>query len=252
MKTNQHGLTRDIPEPVARAIRQRCGFGCIICGCAILQYDHFDPEFSEATEHRADGITLLCGQHHDKKTRGLLGLDDIRRFNANPICKRDGFVRDDLFLSTTGESQFRIGGATFRRREVATYDGVPFIWFEEPEEAGGPIRLFAEMSDYDNERLLTIRGNIWEAGTHHFDIRAEGTALEIRKNLGDITLRMVREEGGHLALERLQMCHQQFNVSVERGGWMVVKKSGSSGGLHLKCPNIFSTLRLFSNGGVAV
>jgi hypothetical protein len=249
---NRHGLSRDIPDPVARAVRQRCGFGCIVCGCAIVQNDHFDPEFARATEHRPEGITLLCGSCHDKKTRGLLSLDDIRRFNATPYCKRNGFVRDDLFLSTETEPQFRIGGATFRRRAVVTYDGVPLIWFEEPEESAGPIRLYAELRDYDAEHLLTICGNVWQAGTHHFDIKVEGAALEVRKKPGDIILRMVREEGAHLALERLRMSHGGFKVSVERGGWLVIQRSGSSGGLHLKCPNIHSTLRLFSDGHVEV
>ena len=42
---NRFGLTRDIPEPVRRAVRQGTGFGCVICGAAIITYHHFDPPF---------------------------------------------------------------------------------------------------------------------------------------------------------------------------------------------------------------
>ena len=52
-KENEHGLPRHIPADVARAVRQECGFGCVICGVALIQYEHFDPEFAEAREHVA-------------------------------------------------------------------------------------------------------------------------------------------------------------------------------------------------------
>jgi hypothetical protein len=48
MGTNNHGLSRDIPDHVAREVRQRCGFGCVCCGSALYQYHHFDPLFREA------------------------------------------------------------------------------------------------------------------------------------------------------------------------------------------------------------
>src|SRR5436190_17564410 len=94
---NAHGLSRDIPEPIKRAVRQRCGFGCIICGSAVVQYHHFSPEYADATEHRAEGITLLCGRCHDKVRQA--GPEEIERYNAAPFCKREGFAHDFLFAS---------------------------------------------------------------------------------------------------------------------------------------------------------
>lgn len=33
---NKQGISRDIPDPIKRDVRQRCGFGCVICGkCCI-------------------------------------------------------------------------------------------------------------------------------------------------------------------------------------------------------------------------
>lgn len=52
---NQFGLSRDIPEAVKRQVRQRDGFGCIICGSAIIEYEHFEPEFHAAKFHSVDG-----------------------------------------------------------------------------------------------------------------------------------------------------------------------------------------------------
>jgi len=31
---------RNIPLPIQREVRQRCGFGCVICGTLLYEYDH--------------------------------------------------------------------------------------------------------------------------------------------------------------------------------------------------------------------
>ena len=71
-KKNKYDLNRDIPNLVKRQVRQSCGFGCVICGASIIDYEHVDPIFAEAKEHDPEKITLLCPQHHAKVTRGFL------------------------------------------------------------------------------------------------------------------------------------------------------------------------------------
>jgi hypothetical protein len=56
-------LPRAIPEPVKREVRQRCGFGCVICGKPLYDYDH-KLGFSKVRRHVAEQITLLCPTHH--------------------------------------------------------------------------------------------------------------------------------------------------------------------------------------------
>ena len=89
MTKNQFGLPRPIPEEVKRQVRERCGFGCVSCGRGIFQYDHFDPEYSEAHDHLPEGITLLCGSCHDEKKHGLLTNDKVAEMNADPFCKSE-------------------------------------------------------------------------------------------------------------------------------------------------------------------
>ena len=109
---NKHGLSRTIPEPVKREVRQRCGFGCVVCGSAIVQYHHFNPLFEEAQVHFADGINLLCGKCHDKVTRGMIGDRQVREADAYPFCKHAGVVKDMLFLAA-GVRTVRLGCARF-------------------------------------------------------------------------------------------------------------------------------------------
>jgi hypothetical protein len=48
---------RYVPAEIKRAVRQRCGFGCVLCGVPIFQYDHMIP-FAEVQEHTEENITL--------------------------------------------------------------------------------------------------------------------------------------------------------------------------------------------------
>jgi hypothetical protein len=88
---NKHGLTRDIPNDVTRQVRQRDGFGCVICGSAFYTYAHFDPEFVDAKKHDPDGICLLCGTCHRRKTSGLLSTESVKQAVLHPKCKETGF-----------------------------------------------------------------------------------------------------------------------------------------------------------------
>ncbi|WNG79930.1 hypothetical protein C6A86_016810 [Mycobacterium sp. ITM-2016-00316] len=56
-----------IPDPMKREVRQRCGFGCVICGHPIYEYEHMD-DYAVVKRHGVANITLLCDGHHRLKT----------------------------------------------------------------------------------------------------------------------------------------------------------------------------------------
>src|SRR5258705_9230975 len=96
MAVNYYGLGRDIPEPVKLQVRQRCGFGCVVCGNPFIQYEHFDPEYKDAKDHLAEGITLLCGSCHDQTTKGLMSKEMVAYCNLNPYAISKGFAHGRL------------------------------------------------------------------------------------------------------------------------------------------------------------
>ena len=75
---------RYIPAEVKRSVRQRCGFGCVICGKPLYEYDHME-EWAKVRKHVAEDITLLCDQHHKEVTNKLLGRSTVRKANQNPF-----------------------------------------------------------------------------------------------------------------------------------------------------------------------
>ena len=80
---------RDIPEPIKRQVRQRCGFGCVVCGLPLFEFEHLKG-WANVQRHVAEEITLLCDRHHREKTSGLLPIADIEAADASPFNFRTG------------------------------------------------------------------------------------------------------------------------------------------------------------------
>ncbi len=49
----------EIPEAMKREVRQRCGFGCLICGLTLYEY-----ELVELQEGQASRFDRISGRHH--------------------------------------------------------------------------------------------------------------------------------------------------------------------------------------------
>ena len=89
---NKYGLRRsDLTSDQKRQIRQQAGFGCVVCGNAIGDYEHIDPEFSEAGEHDVSKMAFLCIQCHGKVTRRQLSKQSVLTARENPAALESGF-----------------------------------------------------------------------------------------------------------------------------------------------------------------
>jgi hypothetical protein len=211
---NRFGLKRSIPTDVARTVRQRCGFGCVVCGSAIYDYDHFDPEFKDARTHDPFGIILLCPNHHREKG-GFVGRTTLQRCAKAPFCKSSGFSYkamdiDDLTIEMGPfiaehcvtvlevKSLFSINQIAFG---LVIHEWVPLlklptttkaIWFELPEEAGAPLRLNTIIYGREANALAWIENNVWHGSAQNLDITIvtgeERSKISIRGGDGNIIL----------------------------------------------------------------
>src|SRR4030081_1882421 len=140
MQKNRHGLTRDIPEPVMRKVRQASGFGCVICGASIIEYEHVDPEFVDAREHNATEITLLCPQCHSKVTTGIWSKDKVKAAMAAPRCKRCGFTSEAFDLGKT-HPVIVFAGMTLKKCDIPIeVRGLPLFQIKTGEVEHAPFR----------------------------------------------------------------------------------------------------------------
>jgi len=172
-----------IPPDMKRQVRQRCGFGCVICGIPFFHYDHI-VEFSEVHEHTADNITLLCGTHHDQKTRGLLPRAIVERANASPVNQNSTSTPSHRLMTSVGEAaNFVIGSNRCCTSEHTHYS--PTIAINGLIVLGcayedGYILFDTDLYDSNGNRVLSLRRGEITVSTRVMDYEQVGPNIIVR------------------------------------------------------------------------
>lgn len=231
---NQYGLSRDIPSAIRRTVRQRCGFGCVICAGAIVDYEHFSPEFSKASRHDAEGITLLCPTCHAKKTRNMLSQRRVREANQDPAARKVRYAFSDVEASE-GRPFIKLAGMTLRNCNIPLeVRGYPLVQVEGPEEVNGPYRLTASFFNRQGQPSLFIRRNEWKVFSDSWDVEVIGPSVTVRTQPGQIALRLVFVPGEGLVVERLDMYCAGFHL-IGNGDELQARSPGGGGMTFTKC-----------------
>jgi hypothetical protein len=118
-----------------REVRQRCGFGCVICGTPIYKYDHI-LGWAKVRRHVASEITLLCDTHHKAKAAGFLPNDRVIKANQDPFNLRQGVTPPYTLFYSGSEFSIKIGTYTFQSTDrglgtiaqAIRIDGEPLFW----------------------------------------------------------------------------------------------------------------------------
>lgn len=226
-QSNRHGLSRTVPAAVKREIRQRCGFGCVVCGSAYIEYEHFDPDFADATEHNPAGMTLLCSQCNQKRARGRLSAQTVANANANPRCLQQGFSSEIFDFSSEPVEIVFAGVIFYNCSHVIVVNGLPLLSLRPPVEAGQPMRLFGYFSDINGRETLKIKDNEWRVMPGNWDVECVGPRITIRNSPGEISLIVRMEPPTRLIVERIDM---QFKGVRFRGDENILEFSINGGG----------------------
>lgn len=180
----------DLPLPLMREVRQRCGFGCVICGLPLYEYDHL-LGWANVQRHEAEEIALLCPRHHGEKTRGLLPADDVQKANESPYNLREGTSKP-YDLNYSGDSfEVNIGSVVFRGADqgygtivhVLRIDGVTLLGLILSE---GHYLLNLTLFDAANSLLLRIVNNELVFNMTAWDIELVGRNLVLREGPGKV------------------------------------------------------------------
>jgi hypothetical protein len=240
---NSHGLSRAIPESVTRLVRQRCGFGCVVCGNAIVQYHHFNPPFRDAQSHNTSGITLLCGSCHDKEVRGLLTQETIKKANDKPAAKQRGYAKDVFYIGDKLVA-VKLAGNSVRAEKIIVHDDEVLLGFKQPEAQGGPFRLNAKLYDVLGNQLLEVRDNEWHAGVGHYDVVTQASRLTIKGKSGETLLVLSSESEKEVAIREIEMMYEGFKLGM-KNDVLKIEGPGKSGG-------VFSGCTISAGAGVAI
>lgn len=202
---NKHGLSRYIPEPVRREIRQRCGFGCVICGLGFYDYEHFAPDFAEATEHNPNGMTLLCSQCNQKRARGRLSAQTVAVANADPQCRKQGFANEMFDFHSEPIEVFFAGVSFYNCQHLIVVNDRPILSVQPPSVPGSPVRLSGVFCDAIGRESLKIKENEWFVDSDYWDVECIGSRITIRSALGEIVLVLRMNAPNGLIVERINM-----------------------------------------------
>ncbi|MEJ7601434.1 MAG: hypothetical protein WKG01_26255 [Kofleriaceae bacterium] len=189
-----------------RQVRQECGFGCVLFGRLPFKYDHFDPEWAEATEHRAEGIALLCGDCETQRTRHLIGINQIRLARISPFNLVQG--RDPFWGLRLGSEPLALAfggncGRASNRVVPIEINGVPLIAIERDADAW---LVSGALCDDSGRASLRFAGSEIIASRGQWDVDLVGQSLTIRRGKGDVVAEIVLDgENRVLELRRLKM-----------------------------------------------
>ena len=144
-----------------REIRQRCGFGCVVCGLPLYDYDHLRG-WANVHDHVASEITPLCDRHHREKGAGLLTAAAVETANQNPHNLRGGVSKPYDLHYSGDECEVTIGGNSFSATN-AEYGTVllPVSVHDTPLLAfvlgDGHLMLCLNLFDEYNQLVLQIK-----------------------------------------------------------------------------------------------
>ncbi len=230
MSEEQVCNSRNIPLPIQREVRQRCGFGCVICGIPLYEYEHMD-EWAEVERHVADEITLLCDQHHREKTGGLLPKEVVREANANPFNLREGVSRPYNLHFSGKIAEVEIGGNSFTCEDQGygtamvplSVDGTPLIGLI---MADGHLLLNLVIFDEFNAPVLHIKNNQLYYSTEPWDIQLVGTKLSVREAHRKILIEINFQPPNRIAINRGRFLRNGVEILVRSTNILVTNNSG--------------------------
>ena len=204
-------------------MRQRCDFGCVVCGLPLYQYDHIEA-YSKVRKHEASNITLLCAKHHDLKTRGQLPAKVVQQRNANPFNRGGGktaghdlFYEQNFAAVVAGGNRVQAFGHS---ADAIKIDGHTLVGFELVEDV---LMLNMDLRDGHGGTLLKIFRNEMVHATHHWDYAFVGQRLSIWHAERDIALTILFDaEKGEVVIEKGLVSHNGVEIWIDPRGLCIL------------------------------
>ena len=211
---NKHGLSRVIPAAIKQEVRRKSKFGCVICRTAIFEYEHIDPEFSEANKHEADAICCLCPSCHSKVTRKIYSKAFVKKKyseiqNSDRSAVRPPF---DFLDFHSGLANVKLGGIDYDvgLTTILKFHGEVLIEIC-PVNIDGSSGINARFFDRENQKILEIIENEWVGSLDAWDLEAKGRRIKIRRKQGDYSLVLRLEPPRSIIIEKLDMKYKDMH-----------------------------------------
>jgi trigger factor len=217
---------RDIPLPIQREIRQRCGFGCVMCGNPLYDYHHMEG-WSASRPHIASQITLLCDNHHREATSGLLPKARVLEADSNPHNLKTGQSTAHLLHFSGSQCEVSIGGNLFTARWQGEFgemvpvmiDGTPIIGFSFDR---GFLLLTCQIFDEANNLIMFVRQNQLVYSSAPWDIQFISRTLTIRQAAREILITVTFDPPNRIIIEKARLLRNGVELLIDSDGVLIV------------------------------
>jgi hypothetical protein len=226
-KINKFGLPRDIPEAVRAEVRRRCAFACVVCRKVPVHYDHFEPEWVDAQNHTPAGIALLCGYHHDLRTKGVLSAANVKRKVASFLSRAAGPARYEFGVEGVQPAwKLKLGHLSLRDQGRVSVNGQAV--FAVSTASDGNVVVSAVFRDPRGALIAAIEENAFVTGSNSVaDFRTKGNRLFWSLRDGSQSLE-ARVDGDS---ETVEIVHMEVYV---QGARLLVSEGRFQLGLHFR------------------
>jgi hypothetical protein len=234
MPSKKHpSSTRNIPEAIQREVRKRCGFGCVVCGCPIYEYDHIWG-YRRGHAHIAKEITLLCDLHHKEKTNRLLPSAAVLRHDRNPYNMQRKISSPYNLHYEGEEAEIVLAGSRYISRAQQDMEGnfvgftVPLVIDNVPMLAftlvNGHIGLDTVIYDESNNLILDIHNNELKYTVGVWDIEFVGQQLMIREKARKFLIDVKFETPNRIIINRGRFLLNGIEVLISPEKLIVTNK----------------------------
>jgi len=208
----------NIPSYIKREVRQRCGFGCVICGNPIYDYEHMEG-WANVRRHIANEITLLCPYHHREKTVGRMPAEYVKKANETPHNLKNGVSGDHKLYFYGNKARIIMGSTVFYCEDKGTgsfmipllIDNIPVIRFRLQDNE---CLLNLVILDENGVPVLVIEDNILVFKIGLWDITFEGTILIVRKRLYKVLLEIEFKTPDTVIIRKAKLFYNKKGVYI--------------------------------------
>lgn len=216
MVKNRPSLTAELK----REVRKRCGFGCVICGRPIYDYDHI-LGWASVKRHLASEITLLCDNHHREKTAGFINNRQVIEADKNPFNICNGVTAPYTLHYGGGVFSLKVGGFDFDGTsscEAIRIDGETLLKVRLEDDH---FLLSLTVYDSNDHLVLLIDDNELILNAHLWDIEVVGSRVIVREGQGIILFDVLFRPPSSVVIMRGRFLYNQIELLVAPG-WCAV------------------------------
>lgn len=189
----------EIPAKIKRALRQEAFFGCVKCGCPIIEYHHIES-WSKVKKHEENNLVALCPNCHREANVGAYYKEKVIEDKYNPFNKKSRYVQHKLMLRKYEDVILKLGGNVFcNTQKILNVFGMDLLYFNIGNK--GEALLNATFFDEKMRLIAVIRDNEWRTFLYDdmWDIQYSPGHLKINLKKNKIFLEL-RAKGSEIVV----------------------------------------------------